>query len=148
MAPEYLEEVQHWYVVFQKREKPRFRLIHWLLHDHFVHCLLVREAPGGTTLIIDPMPWGVAVKFVEQDIDSLLLASADQTSAIVSFITDYRRIAGYRPRGIYTCVTLLKSMLGMKSKPFIQTPFALYRYLLKWPQSTVVKPYIPYIREV
>lgn len=141
---DYFDEVQQWYVVFQDRRKPRSRIIHWLLHDAFVHCLLVREV-NGQTMVIDPLQWGIGVKVYEQPLDEFLIENAPQASAILSFVADYRRLEGYVPRGVYTCVTAIKAILGLRRCLFVQTPFSLYRYLLRYQHTVVVKPYIPYI---
>lgn len=142
---EYFDEVQQWYVVFQERRKPRTRLIHWLLHDTFVHCLLVR-AVGDQTLVIDPLQWGVAIKSYPQPVEQYLMEHAHEASAILSYVADYRRLGDYVPRGIYTCVTALKAILGLRKCWAVQTPFSLYRFLLSYDHTVVVKPYIPYVR--
>lgn len=147
MDPQYFNEIQQWYVVFQDRRKPRTRCIHWLLHDRFVHCLLVRPVNDQQTLVIDPAQWGVMVAVVDSDVESFLTEKAARTTAIVSYVADYRKLEGYYPRGPYTCVTLLKAILGLKKCALLQTPFSLYKYLLKSERTTVVKPYIPYVRD-
>lgn len=146
ISAEYYDEVQQWFVVFQARTRPRTRLIHYLLHDDFVHCLLVRSI-GDKTLVIDPLQWGVGVKVYDEPADQFIVNHSHQASAILSYVADYRRLDGYIPRGVYTCVTLIKGILGIKKAAFIQTPFALYLLMLRYETTTIVKPFIPYMRE-
>ena len=142
----WFEEIQQWYVVFQRLENPRTKLWHWLLNKSFVHCLLVRELPDGTVMIIDPRRWGVSVRFVNQPFEQFLVDHAHQCTAMLGFTADYRRLDGYKARCFYTCVSVCKSILGLKKCLFVQTPFALYKVLVRCSQTTIVKPYVPYVK--
>lgn len=144
MRDYYFDEVQQWYVAFIKRERPRTRFIHWLVCDDFAHVIMVREAPGNATLLIDPEEWGCALQYVDKPVDEFLLEIAPRCSALVSYMADYRRCVQYRFRGIYTCVTLCKTILGIWGCWSIR-PKGLYKFLLKRNTTTVVKAFIPYL---
>lgn len=148
----YFDEIQQWYVVFHPRVKPRHRWIHWLVRRDMAHCHLARELPGGHTLVVDAWQWGIAVHVVEKSIDEYLIEQAQGTpemvaaSAVLGFTADYRRLGDYRTRGVYTCVTLTKAVLGLWKCAQVQTPMGLYKLLLKYPTCTVVKPYVPFLQ--
>lgn len=139
MQPAYFDEVQQWYVVFSKRRTPRCRLIHWLLCPDLSHVYLIRETPEGKTMVIDPQQWGVATQFIDMPIDEALLKAAHVSTAMLGYTADYRRTFNFVPRGIYTCVTLVKAMLALKG--LYVTPRGLYKALLKHPFCTPVKLY-------
>lgn len=147
MRDYYFDEVQQWYVVFIKREKPRTRLIHWLVCDDFAHVVMVRELPDGKALLVDPEEWGTALRFIDQPIDEFIIDLAPRASAILSYAADYRRCVQYRFRGIYTCVNICKTILGVWGC-WSQRPRGLYKFLMKRSTTTVVKPYIPYLPKV
>ena len=142
---QYFDEVQTWCVVFFLRERPRTRFIHYLLNDDFVHCILLREMPDGRTLMIDPEQWGIAISFQDKALENILLEYGPRASAVLMHTVDYRRFSQYRVRGVYTCVTLCKAILGLWKCWGVQTPFGLYRLLLKYPTTTIIKPYSPYL---
>lgn len=144
MQPQYFDEIQQWYVVFSKRRVPRCYFWHWLLKPEFSHLYLVREAPDGNAMLIDPLKWGVAVQFTETPIDDYLLGVSPHATAVLGYIADYRRIFNFVPRGFYTCVTMVKAVLGLKTMTL--TPFGVYRHLLRNPLTSVVKPYVPYVQ--
>jgi hypothetical protein len=146
MQPEYFDEVQQWYVVFTRRRVPRCYFWHWLIKPSFNHLYLVRELPDGNTILIDPLKWGAAVQFVELPLDEYLLKAAqhENATAMLGYTADYRRCATFVPRGFYTCVMLVKAILGLKLRTL--TPFGLYKALCRHPATTVIKPYVPYIQ--
>lgn len=138
MQPEYFDEVQQWYVVFSQRRVPRCRLIHWLVPPEFSHVYLMRERPDGGTLVIDPLKWGMAVQYVEMHFEEALLRAATVSTAMLGYTADYRRAScHFVPRGVFTCVTMVKAILGLRCWAF--TPRGLYRKLLKSPLTTPVK---------
>lgn len=143
MQPEYFDEIQQWYVVFSKRRVPRCYFWHWFLKPEFSHLYLVREAPDGNVMLIDPLKWGVAVQFTQTPIDDYLLGVSHHATAVLGYIADYRRTFTFVPRGLYTCVTIVKAVLGLKAMTL--TPFGVYRQLLRNPLTTVIKPYVPYV---
>lgn len=142
MTPEYFAEVQQWYVVFSQRRTPRCRLFHWLVSPAFNHVYLMRERPDGGTLVIDPLKWGMAVQYVEMNFEEALLRAATVSTAMLGYTADYR-VSSVRfvPRGIFTCVTAVKAILGLRSRAM--TPLGLYRKLLKSPYTTPVKVHDP-----
>ncbi len=143
----YFDEIQQWYVVFLKRAKPRTRFIHWLVCDDFAHVVMARETPDGRTLLVDPEEWGCALAFVDMPIEDFIVQLDPKASAILSYMADYRRCVQYRFRGIYTCVTICKTILGVWGCWGI-LPKHLYRFLLRRAHTTVVKGFIPYLPKV
>jgi hypothetical protein len=139
----YFDEVQQWYVVFQKRPVPLSRFIHLFLKREFGHCFLVREISEDKIITINPLMWGVAVQVLGMKLEDYLLSVGPDSTAILGLTADYRRMSNYIPRGLYTCVTLCKSVLGLSG--LFVTPFKLYKCIIKKQHSQVVKPYVPYI---
>lgn len=143
MQPELFNEVQQWYVVFSKRRVPRCRLIHWLVCPALSHVYLMRERPDGGTMIIDPMKWGMAVKYVELGFDDALLLTAQECTALLGFTADYRNASLLnRMPFVFTCVTAVKAILGLRS--WSLTPRQLYKRLLKSGYTTPVKLHDPH----
>ena len=142
---ETFDEIQIWYVAFYSKRRPRSRLIHWLMHPDMMHCAMFKEC-GDKTLIIDPKEWGAGVSVVDIPITEAMEIEASACSAMVSIVVDYSIINGYKPRGFYTCVSFIKTVLGLYKCSFVQTPLALYKLLLKYPNATVIKPWSPYMR--
>lgn len=138
------DESQTWYVVFSERRVPRWHLVHWIIHKPFSHCYLVRELPDGNAMLLDPLRWGLAVQITQKNLEEYLTAAAPHATALLSYTADYRRCGDYVPRGLYSCVTILKAVLGLKCLAI--TPFQLYKSLVQHPHTTVIKPYVPYIQ--
>lgn len=144
MRDHYFDEIQAWYVVFLKRALPRTRLIHWFVCSEFAHVIMVRENPKGGSIVINPSDWGTSVRFIEETPEEYLTIMAPHSTAILSYVADYRRCVQYRFRGVYTCVTLCKTILGVWGC-WSQFPKGLYKFLLKRGGTTIVKAYIPYL---
>lgn len=143
---QFFDEIQQWYVVFHPRGAPRHRWFHFLLRDDFAHCFLARELPDGKSLVVDAQHWGIGVSIREESLEQLLLEQAKDATAIVGYTADYRRQTAYRTRAIYSCVNICKAVLGLYGCAQVQTPFGLYKLLVKHRTTTVVKPFIPYVK--
>jgi hypothetical protein len=139
----YFDEIQQWYIIFLRREKPRTKLHHYLVCDDFAHVFLVRENPNGGILAINPSAWGTAVSFFEITLDEYLCGIAEKASAILSYTADYRRFHDYVWRQPHNCVSVTKAILGLTC--YAQLPKGLYKHLMKSEATTVVKPFIPYL---
>lgn len=87
--------------------------------------------------------WGIATSMVDMTIDDYVLLKARESTAVVSFVADYRRNSTNVYRGIMTCVSFIKAVLGLQEGMAI-TPRQLYKYLLSHELATVVKPYTPW----
>lgn len=142
---DYFDEIQQWYIVFERKEIFKGHFIQRILKKDFCHCYLVREIAPDKVLVIDPLLWGTAVAVVDRKLEDYLLNAAQRAAAILGFTADYRRCVRYIPRGLYTCVTMCKSVLGLTTGRWALTPYRLYRHLLRYPHTTIVKPYTPYV---
>lgn len=140
---EYFDEVQSWLIVFDKGQSEQKRWWH-LLPLRMGHVFLLREAGSGV-LMLNPVEWGLAVRY-----ESISLIDAAQhyganAQAILSYTCDYRRNVLPVRRGVITCVSIVKAVLGLRKCRAV-TPFGLYRQLLKR-GAFVVKPFVPYVGE-
>lgn len=100
-------------------------------------------------MTIDFKTWGVGVSFIDQPVEEYLLQQCRScASAVLGYTADYRRQVMPRWRGVLTCVTLTKAVLGLWKCAHIQRPYALYKLLLRYPTTTVIKPYVPFLRGV
>lgn len=127
-------------VFFCKREAPRTKPHHWLVCDDFVHCFIAEQVTGGvlwTSLTCD----GLKFEIVDTTIEEFIKANFELCSAILA--VEKREKNSYH--GLITCVTYVKSLLGV-NKWWIQRPKELYRELLKW-DSLVIKPYSPWLTD-
>lgn len=138
-------ECRTWYVVFDKPRERQWRWFRIFTGRRFSHCYALSEAGGGT-MRVEPLAWGLCCTWVETEIATTLLdyAQAD-TTAILSVTVDYRLAQDDVYRGVFTCVSALKALLGLRKCPFTVTPFQLYKRLCKHNGCIAIKPYIPYI---
>lgn len=137
------DEVQTWYVVFDRRRVPRCRFWHWFLPTKFSHVYMLREAAEGQLIILHPLLWGLGVQTLQDTIENYIVAMGQDATAVLQYTADYRRVGDYISRGLYNCVTLVKAVLGLTTRAF--TPFGLYRHMLRLPNTHVIKPFVPYV---
>lgn len=125
------------YVVFQGAEHRRF----WRVFTRrgWRHCLVIlpvyypERSLGAEqfSIVIDPLTWGVWCKVLFEAPRKLALdALEDGATAVVKYRVDQKFERDYIPRGLFTCVTLLKAILGL-SAWYVWTPEHLARYLLR-----------------
>jgi hypothetical protein len=96
-------------------------------------------------LIIDPLSWGIATRYEPKPFEEIVLYHAQDASAVLSYVADYRFNTYPIHRLAYTCVSIVKSILGLRRGLLVQTPKALYKYLLTRPGTNVIKPWAPYM---
>lgn len=119
----------------------------FFIHKKFTHCLALTEAGEGCVRL-EPLAWGLLTIYHPICIDNYLLSVAkSDVTALLSVTVDYRCHPKHMKRDILiSCVSVMKAILLLK-KPWIFTPFQLYKYLVKYQENCIViKPYIPYIR--
>ena len=82
---------------------------------------------GGTWIVIDPASTGLVVMEVDQSFfDALRLDVSMGNAAVVRAYV--RTGGGVVPRGLFTCVGVVKHLLGIRAA-HILTPAQLYKYL-------------------
>jgi len=134
-----------WYVVFTGE---RTRFMPWLVRlflfrSRFRHVYALREYKG-VTLIANQTAQGLLLDASPVPAPECVQVLAKNAgSAAVLFAG--RLKSRYTPRGVQTCVSVVKSLLGL-SAWHVWTPDQLYRYLIKhqgvelW-QEKAGKPY-------
>ena len=132
-------------VIFQKRSKSPHWSSFWL-HRDFAHVYLLRECERGT-MIINPLAWGIMTDFDARPFDQVVIDHAKDSSACLLYVADYRFNTYSITRLIYSCVQIVKSVLGFRSGATIQTPKSLYRALLLKQGAKVIKPWSPWVGE-
>lgn len=105
------------------------------------HVFAISECDDGGCLHYEPLAWGTLITHYAIDIDDLLtLWYLEDTTAIVGVMVDYSQCTGkYIPRGIYTCVSAIKSIIGIKKSYFVLTPKQLYKKLIKLDNVLIFK---------
>lgn len=109
------------------------RFLRWLIRltcrPGFQHCFAykpIANPPNGLYLLVDPRSNGMNVmvatvpQILDDGYDGVYYASYE--------VPDYQR--GWRPRGLLTCVSVIKHLLGVRAW-WIITPHQLYRHLEK-----------------
>jgi len=137
-------EAVTWAVVFTPNCKREPHWSRWFIGREFAHCYLIRENGSGA-LIVDPLRWGIAIQPVEQPFNDVVLAHAKDATACVMYVADYRFNTYSIGRLFYNCVAATKAVLGLRRGRLVQSPKALYKWLLKQHGSNVVKPWSPWI---
>lgn len=140
---QYFDEIQSWIIVFDNAAAHEKRWWHYFPFK-MGHVYLLRDV-NGSTLMLNPLEWGLAVRHENIDISEAVQHYAANAQAILSFTSDYRRNVAPVRRGFITCVSLCKAVLGLKNCRSI-TPFQLYKWLLKR-GAIIIKPYVPYAGE-
>jgi hypothetical protein len=143
--PIYFDEIQQWYVIFLPRSAPRSCWWHWLVRDEFAHCWLAREIGPRQMMVVEQNDWGIAVQIIDRPLDEYLLEQGRIATAILGYTADYRRQTQPRRRVIYTCVNTVKAVLGLYHCAEVQTPYGLYKLMLRYAATTVVKPFVPFV---
>lgn len=142
---EEFSDVRTWYIVFDKR-RTRYatRWWHWIVSKHFAHCYLFTDIGDNKILRIEPLIWGTAVTVIDDHIENHLMTFAQSdVTAILSYTADYRKQSGVVRRGLITCVSTVKAILGEKGLSI--TPYQMYKKMLKRRNVRMVKGWIPYI---
>lgn len=121
------------YVIFEPRKTEPRRLFHFFVNRDFNH-VYVMENYVDRQVVLEPMIGGLSLRVYARDVamalDEIIAAGA---TAIVHYkqplMFDTPR---YYLRGMYTCVSAVKALLGLSGKYFwAVTPRQLYKRLLK-----------------
>lgn len=132
-----------WAVVFTPRHPQEPHPAQYILHREFAHCYLIREAGLGA-MVIDPLGWGIATRYEDKPFNDVVMHHAKDATACLMYVADYRFNTYAIGRAFYNCVAVVKATLGLRSGRLVQTPKALYKYLLKNRGASVVKPWSPW----
>ena len=128
------------YVVFSGDR--RWSFWNWFLEPGFSHCWVIIPIPypepglmaSKFSLKIEPLSWGIdtEVWFAEPDVVIESFAKLDNVSAIVSYTFETpgppKALQGLR--GLLTCVSVIKALLGIENHR-VWTPGHLFRYILR-----------------
>lgn len=95
------------------------------LRPGFRHCLALRRVPTGW-LVVDPLSDGLRCDLSPEGSALGLIAAGATVVEVTSAHLPPDR-AQWRPAGLLTCVTVVKSLLGLTCRAV--TPYQLYRHL-------------------
>lgn len=138
-------EARTWYIVFDVPRSRRRRWWHLFTGSIFSHCWAFSDVGGGVVRV-EPLAWGLCVMHEALSVDDMLKGFYESTcTAILSVTVDYRTAVFQPLRGFFTCVSIIKALLGVANCPFTITPFQLYKMLCKHEGCIAIKPYIPYV---
>lgn len=88
--------------------------------------------PDVASLVINPLTWGVEALVIRKHPEEVCrLQLEDGATAAISIPIDLRHERLYVPRGLLTCVSLIKAVLGMRGGWYVFTPKHLARYMLR-----------------
>lgn len=140
-----VSEARTWYVIFDQPRTNRFRWIRFFTGYLFSHCYAVTEAGEGV-IIFEPLAWGLYCSYYPIKLEAALEdVMKSDTTALLSVTVEYIKSIDNVPRGLYTCVSSVKALLGLRKCPFTITPFQLYKRLCRHEGCIALKPYIPYV---
>lgn len=108
---------------FGDRRAPFF--IHWFTRPRFRHVYLLLPAKIGT-LIVNPLAGGIRVDWAPFDPAACALACVE--AGLVVAEGDTKINLCYKWRGLITCVSVVKALIGLNDWRII-TPYQLYRRL-------------------
>ena len=125
------------YVVFQGAEHRRW----WRIYTRrgWRHCWLILPAtePGASlfarpgSILINPWISCLRVDYSTQSPEALCRQMlADGATCVVEFAVDQKFTGAYVPRGLMTCVSLIKAAIGCNAW-HVLTPEQLARWMLR-----------------
>jgi hypothetical protein len=83
------------------------------------------------TLKIEPTTWGIDVDVGWQSVDDVAQAAlAAGATSVLEFSVDTPPPWGYVPRGVLSCVSVIKAVLGLRAW-WVVTPEQLHRLLVR-----------------
>lgn len=102
-------------------------------------CVIIPSYPEGRDLMapvhsiaLNPLTWGIDVVHVDKHPLEVCRRELEEgATAAVSIPIDLDMKRLYVPRGLLTCVSLIKAVLGMSGGWYVFTPKHLCRYLLR-----------------
>lgn len=114
-----------YFVIFDKRRgAPRFW--HMFTSRDFDHVWLLCQI-NGITVSIQPTSKECDINIWFYTLHEVLESLSKDVTAILEYDTSYKNLKGYIPRGIMSCVSLCKYLLGVGGFTF--TPYRLYKQL-------------------
>jgi len=135
---------RRYYVIFQPKLE-RFRIWHIITGGKFSHVTLMTELHDTSVMVINPHIAGMEVKQIDITMQSALNDVSEDATAILEWDVEYDEFGDKVVyRGIYNCVTIVKSLLGLTTLAF--TPKMLYKYMINskkdsllWAAQSLVK---------
>lgn len=131
-------EIKYCYVVFQ--ESILWDRVRWLTSEGFRHCWAFHAVwyPDKGLLSdrysmkheVTSRRTDIAVWWASPDEVAASFLDLEEVTDILRVRVDIDREIGYIPRGMLTCVSGTKSLLGVRAW-WVLTPKQLYRYLLE-----------------
>ena len=125
------------YVVFQQRQGRGFW--HAFTAPAWRHCWVMIPAywpePGlmatCVTMKVEPLKWGIDTEVWWEHPEIVAQAFLDAgATAVVAFPVKAPPTEGFVFRGLFSCVVIVKAVLGVKNWR-VWTPWQLFRYLLR-----------------
>lgn len=125
------------YIVFQGKSDRGFW--HFFTKPAWRHCWVMVPAywpePGlmatTVTMKIEPLKWGIDTEVWWEPPEVIAQAFLDAgATAVVAFPVENPPSEGYVFRGLFTCVVVVKAVLGINNWR-LWTPWQLFRYLLR-----------------
>ena len=123
------------YISFARHSSKRiplyWRPFAWLSafkDKRFGHAQIFWETPNGDVAAIGALPWAIRIASFDRSLEDYLndLKTAGAT-ACIKYTSDFSKVKPI-PCGFFTCVSVIKSILGIKSF-FVITPKQLFRTL-------------------
>lgn len=80
-------------------------------------------------MILDPLHWGVYINIFDCPIESMLDHFGQDSTAIIPYQVIVNKEKIWRPRGCYSCVSIVKSILNIRNMSV--TPRGLFKRLVR-----------------
>lgn len=126
---EYVSEntTRTWYVIFDKR-RGGFMFWHLFTRRDFDHVWLISPL-AQSTLAIKPTPCECLIEEWPCSINEALIYLSPGITSILKYESKYSAFKPYIPRGIMSCVVMVKHILRVRG--FCLTPLGLHNKLKK-----------------
>jgi hypothetical protein len=122
------------YVVFENSESVWTRLF----KIHFRHVSVVVQLKSGLYLHMNPRMCRVDFRVVtSEEVHNMYMRVADRNVTILKYKID-KDVERNRVLNMFTCVEFVKRVLNIHAL-HVQTPYQLYRYILKQKKEEVCK---------
>lgn len=102
--------------------------VHWFTRPGYRHCFIMLPSATNGTVIANQGYNGMILQATAWDVSSCALACHRAGFTVRRVFNEKKR--GYTQRGLITCVSVVKSILGIEDMTVI-TPYQLDRYLLR-----------------
>lgn len=118
---------REYYIVFDNR-RGNFSFWNIFTWGGFDHVYLMTEI-DGKTLLLWTNPSDCLIDVWDATIEMAVAWHPPDVVSILKYKAKYKSLKRWRPRGIITCVSFAKYMLGIRG--FCMTPRGLHKYLIK-----------------